>query len=67
MEEINNEMWMIVNLFDGNPQIQTLSPLKRSTIEMFTKGSAMDWKEIRNYGWKAIKVNMKLTPSTEDK
>jgi len=62
MKELKKRMWIIVNICDGNPQIYTLSEQRKSTIEAFLQGSDMDWKEVKGYGWKVIKVNMVLTP-----
>jgi len=62
MEEINKVVWMIVNLYDGNPQIHTLANLRKESIKLFLSDTDMDWKEVKGYGWKVIKVNLNLSP-----
>jgi hypothetical protein len=60
MKEIKKTMWIIVNIANGNPQLKTLAPYRKETIKLFLDGTQLEWKTVKSWGWRAIKVKVTI-------
>jgi len=56
MKEIHKMMWVVVNKEGTNPQLETISELKRNCISKFIDGSGFTWDRCKSLGWKTTKV-----------
>ncbi|EKT4550882.1 hypothetical protein JE952_002542 [Flavobacterium psychrophilum] len=64
MKDIFKIMYIIVDK-KGNELPYTLSYQKRMCTDAFIKDSNMTWAEIKKHGWKCVKVDVNITPSSK--
>ena len=63
MKDLFRIMYIIVDE-KGNGQTYSLSYQKKMCTDAFIKGSSMTWNEAKKHGWKCVKVDVNITPTS---
>jgi len=63
MKDIFKIMYIIVDR-KGNGLPYTLSYQKKMCTDAFVKGSSLNWEQTKKHGWKCVKVDVNITPSS---
>lgn len=63
MKDLFRTMYIIVDR-KGNGQTSTLSYQKKMCTDAFIKGSNLTWLQTKKLGWKCVKVDVNITPSS---
>jgi hypothetical protein len=62
MKDLFKIMYIIVDK-KGNGIIYSLSYQKKTCINSFIKGSNLTWNQTKKFGWKCMKVDVRISTS----
>jgi len=65
MKDFNKVMFAIIDK-KGNIDISTLNYRKVESIRAFLRYSDLGWRQAKMYGWKCVKVDVSIMPSSND-
>lgn len=63
MKNTFKNMFVVVSK-KGNLDTTTLSYMRKLSINSFLNDGNMTWKDARKYGWRCIKVDVTITPTS---